>query len=427
MAQATAEKARPVLKEIDPPWGPQLAFLKSGAVFRRYQGGQGSGKTVAGCFEVRRYVKLHPGAIVICTEPTFPMVRDILQVEFDRQFEEAGELAWVKWRASEHKYRCANGSEIWLRQSDKSDALRGPSVAAVWMDEAAQSPFAAYQIIVGRMRQRGYPHRFLATGTPRGKNWLHWTFTPGDRPEEAPKFIGDAAGIGANSFFSSALDNPYLDAVTRAALESAYPPGSLLHRQEVLGESVLFEGLIYTGFDPETHVADAPAGHQFVRHVIGCDWGWTNPGVLLVVGLDAADWTWSREEVVAMERPMEWWVAEARRLVDKYHAEAILCDPSEPANVTFFRRHNLPAKGANNSVIPGITAVSARINSGRERVSPTCRNELREYQSYSWKQERDGAAKADEPLKVDDHVMDARRYAQMGLRRPRPTFRSYQG
>jgi phage terminase large subunit len=403
------------LKEIEFPWGAQLDFLRSGAIFRRYQGGQGSGKTLAGCWEVRRYCWLHPGAVVLCTEPHYGMLRDVMLPEFQRQFEESGEAPLVKWVASAWRFELNNGAQIWLRQCDRVDSLRGPSVAAIWMDEAAQSPFAAYQILVGRMRQRGYPHVFLTTGTPRGKNWMHWTFTAGDRPEGAPGYIGAAAGITAASFFSNSLDNPYLDEVTRAGLESAYPPGSLLHRQEVLGESVIFEGLIYTGFDAEKHVASAPDGHAFVRHVIGCDWGWANPGVLLPVGLDRGNVTWSREEVVAREKPLEWWVAEAKRLQEFYHADAILCDPSEPGNIDAMRRAGLPAKAANNSVIPGIAAVSARVNSGRERVAPECLVEQREYQAYSWKQARDGASKADEPLKVDDHVMDARRYVEMEL------------
>ena len=79
---------------------------------------------MAGVFEVRRYAKRHPGAIVICTEPTYPMVRDILRPEFDRQFSECAEENLVTYKQREEKYQLWNGAEIWLRQCDQADRPR---------------------------------------------------------------------------------------------------------------------------------------------------------------------------------------------------------------------------------------------------------------------------------------------------------------
>ncbi len=400
-----------ILKEIRPPWGPQLDFLKSGATFRRYQGGQGSGKTLAGVFEVRRYVKLHPGAIFLCTEPTFPLVRDTLLVEFQRQFEAAGEASWAQYKAAETKFICGNGSEIWLRQSDKPDALRGPTVAAVWMDEAAQTQYASFQILTGRMRQTGYPHLFIATGTPRGKNWLHWVFTPGDRPEGAPGYIGDPEhGITAESFFANSTDNPHLDAITKAALLRAYPPGSLLHRQEVRGEAVVFEGLIYTAFEPERHVQSAPEPENFVAFSGACDWGWTNPGVFLLGGLHRNGSLWILREWFETQRSLEWWGTVIRQQHEKTRLQFVECDPSEPGNIDYLKRLGLPAHPAENAVIPGITAVSSAFSEGRLFIAPECTNLIRELQAQCWKRTRDNAIRRDEPEKIDDHANDALRY-----------------
>ena len=412
---ATAE-----LREISPPWGPQKQFIKSGAVFKKYQGGQGSGKTVAGVFEIRRYIKRHAGAIVICTEPTYPMVRDILKVEFDRQFAAAGEADLVTWTGGEHKYRLANGSEIWLRQCDKEDALRGPSVAAVWMDEAAQSPYGAFRILVGRVRQQGYPALIMVTGTPRGRNWFHWVFTPGERPDDAPPYLQDIleaelpemAGQGAvASFEAAAIDNPYLPPITRANLLAAYRVGTLLHQQEVLGKAVVFEGLIYKQFDYERHVRELP-GRPVVT-VAGVDWGWTKPGVILVLSMYPDGAMAVREEVYETEKQPAWWAAEAVRLRDACGILCFFCDPSEPDNIALMAEH-VAAEAANNAVIPGITLVAGAFNDGLLYVSPECPRTISELQSYSWK-ERKGEVRNDEPEKVGDHAMDALRYARMGL------------
>jgi len=445
---ATAEQAteRGVLEEIAEPWGPQRDFICSGALFRRYQGGQGSGKTVAGCFDVRRFAKRHPGAIVIATEPTYPMVRDILRVEFDRQFAatkllsgppgaetEADVTRFVK---SEHKYVLPNGSEIWLRQCDKFDALRGPSCAAVWMDEAAQSPHKAFQVLVGRMRQRGYPHMFLCTGTPRGRNWLHWTFTEGERRPSAPAYIGDmltdlnpeelqhATGPLVESFFACSLDNPYLDPITRAGLQAAYSPGTPLYRQEVRGETTVFEGLVYSEFDELRHVDEPPPPREFVRFVGGQDWNYAQPGAFLVLGLHESGVVWVLEESYQAKRPVqrsprkpdeESWVGVAEELTARWGIDTIACDPSEPEFIRVYRDEGLHAVRANNQVTAGITQVGGLIQRGQLMIAPGCVATLGEIASYAWKASRDDL-QSDQPNKVDDHAMDALRYGAMELR-----------
>ena len=426
MAEATASQQ--ILSEIRPPQGAQLDFIRSGALVKKFQAGQGGGKTVAGVFEVRRYVKRWPGAIVICTEPTYPMVRDILRVEFDRQFAASGEDDRVEFRVSEGKYRLSNGAEIWLRQCDQADRLRGPSVAAVWMDEAGQSPYTAFQILAGRVRQHGYPHLMLFTGTPRGRNWFHWCFERGDRPDGAPPYLGtmlqQTIGEEPEQFRWGSLQNPYLDPVTKGLLQSAYPPGTPMYRQEVLGETINAEGLVYQHFDPDRHVQYLPQELDqsaepltFVRTVIGVDWGWANPGVLLVGAMAADGCVWILDEVYETERSIGWWAEQATRLQAAYQPESYRCDPAEPANIAQLSSSGLPAAKANNEVLPGITAVAGLISNDKLRVHPRCLNTIREFAAYSWK-ERKGESVPDEPDKCDDHTMDALRYLVMAMIRP---------
>lgn len=416
------------LPEIKAPQGAQRDFIKSGALVKKFQAGQGGGKTVAGVFEVRRYVRRWANAIVICTEPTYPMVRDILRVEFDRQFEAAGETDRIQYRVSEGKYRLVNGSEIWLRQCDQPDRLRGPSVAAVWMDEAGQSPYAAFQILSGRVRQQGFPHLMLFTGTPRGRNWFHWCFEKGDRPDGAPPYLGtmlrETIGEEPEQFRWGSLQNPYLDPVTKGLLQSAYPPGSPMYRQEVLGETINAEGLVYQHFDPDRHVQYLPDELDpsaeplvFVRTVVGVDWGWANPGVLLVGALCSDGRIWLLDEVYQTERGINWWADEGCRIQAAYRPGEFRCDPSEPANINQFAAKGLPAGKANNEVLAGITAIAGLISNDGLRVHPRCTNTIREFSAYSWKDRR-GESVPDEPDKIDDHSMDALRYLVMALIRP---------
>lgn len=427
MEAATAEGARTgELQGISRPVGAQLEFIKCGALVKKFQAGQGGGKTVAGVFEVRRYVKRHPGAIVICTEPTYPMVRDILRPEFDRQFAAAGEEPLALYRQKDEKYVLWNGAEIWLRQCDQQDRLRGPSVAAGWMDEAGQSPYGAFQILSGRLRQQGYPHLLMLTGTPRGKNWFHWVFEKGERPQGAPPYIGDvlanATGEEPAVFSWGSLDNPYLDPVTKALLAACYTPGTLAYRQEVLGEVVAGEGLVYPQFDFDRHVRRAPRTERLVQVVVGVDWGWTNPGVMLAVGLDSSGRIWALEEVYATEQGMEWWAEAGKRLLARWQASGLYCDPAEPGNIAALREGGLPARKANNAVLPGIAAVASKLSADDLRICPGCRHTIQELGLYEWR-EQGGQLVADEPAKGNDHAMDALRYAVLGLLEPRRSGR----
>lgn len=418
-----AAEMTPTLRGIRLPVGAQADFIQSGALFKRFQGGQGSGKTLAGVFEVRRYVKRHPWSIFFCTEPTYPMVRDILQVEFDRQLHESGEASSVVWRGSENKYVWSNGSQVWLRQCDQFERLRGPSVAAVWMDEAAQCPLQAYQILTARLRQPGYPHMFMFTGTPRGRNWLHWLFTPGPRPDGVPGYIGDAPGLEdeVESFQCSALDNPHLDPNTKESLRAAYASGSYAFRQEVGGETVIAEGLVYSEFDHDKHVCypvdESGKQLRFVRVLGGIDWGWAEPGVAVVLGMDVQSNLWLLDAVYRERKAIEWWALQCKRLMKKWAVETWYCDPSRPEHIATLRTHDVPATKANNSVIAGINVLASRIASDQFFVSPKCTHFVTEVGSFSWRQHGGMYLTDQNPEDGNDHVMDATRYVVMAFSR----------
>ena len=233
--------------------------------------------------------------------------------------------------------------------------------------------------------------------------------------------LGD---VEVESFFANSLDNPYLDPVNRAALQAVYKPGTLQYRQEVGGETVVFEGLVYVQFDEDRHVQELPEGQAFVRVVLCEDWGWTNPGVLLLLGMTGKGVVWVLKEIYATERKIGWWAQQAATLVSEQDADTDFCDPSEPANIAEMRAHGVNAVPAHNAVIPGITTVGSAFAEDRLFVTPGCVELIGELKSYSWKTRRKGGTqeiRRDEPEKVNDHGCDTLRYGMMGLFMPAET------
>lgn len=410
-------------------WGPQYDFVTSSAEARLYQTGRGGGKTYAHVWLARKFVKRNPGAVFVSTANSYGQVFEILKQEYDRQFREAGELdRAVRWTGQSshqmsYKFLGDHGGEIRLRSTTNFNALRGPNIAGFGMDEAAYAPYEAWTILGGCLRQLpGKPTLRIATTTPAGRWWGHWLFTPGPRDVSAPPYLGDDPTCGGcEAFYGSSLDCPYTDDGYKARLLADNPPGTRGHLQEVLGQAVAWEGLVYSCFDLRVHVREMPRDTVVVRRVCGVDWGWQNPGVILCVCMDEHGVLWVTQEIVESYRQPSWWAEEALRLTNEGFGE-FYCDPSEPSNIDLMCSRGVNAMKANNEVRPGIGMVSGELGNGRMYVDPSCRHTIREFGLYCYQVTRTGETRPDVIQKGNDHCMDALRYGAMGLQRPASVF-----
>ena len=93
-----------------------------------------------------------------------------------------------------------------------------------------------------------------------------------------------------------------------------------------------------------------------------------------------------------------------------YPVKSIYLDPSAEAFQLELRRKGMHAVHANNRVEDGIQIVTSEMKKGTVVVCEECVNTIREIQGYVWDTKQ--AAKGyDEPLKQNDHAVDALRYA----------------
>jgi phage terminase large subunit len=91
-----------------------------------------------------------------------------------------------------------------------------------------------------------------------------------------------------------------------------------------------------------------------------------------------------------------------------HHVAAWFADPSEPAYILACRRAGLNVVQADNSMDPGLQAVTRAIAAGMT-VSPKCTGLLGELPGYVWQKQRDGGFK-DRPVEINDDACDALRY-----------------
>lgn len=386
-------------------FGRQYEFAVCPAHFAALNGGIGSGKSIAGATRALYAAlgsvggqALQTPNVGVVTAPTYPMLRDASIRTF---FEIAGDLV-TNWNKSENHATLLNGSEVLFRTADDPDRLRGPNVSYWWGDEAAYYHADVWRVMIGRLRQFGRQGYAWVTTTPKGRNWLYREFIQHPRADYA-------------IFNVRTAQNPFLDPAFVAGLRDAYTGD--FARQELDGDFVAFEGLIYPEFHRDTHVTSEAHGN-YSYYVAGVDWGYANPGVILVFGVDGDGRITLVREEYQRRRRIEEWAALARSLHDTYVIQTFYCDPAEPDFIQAFESAGVAAVAANNDVLPGIQAVKNRLvvrGDGRPRLrlSAEAVQTAVEFEQYAWMENRDGVR--DAPKKTNDHALDALRYACLGL------------
>ena len=361
-------------------YGKQHDFFTCTDKVAAFIGGIRSGKTYSGCLWMLSQTT--PGKLNLVVAPTYPMLRD---VTWRTMLDIGGNIFGVN--KSEMALTVPGGGEMLFRSADTPDRIRGITANNALIDEAGYCPSDTYDIVKGRLS--GEPGLLRIVTTPKGRNWLY------DRQGEMTVFR------------AATQDNPYLPKDYISGLKSSYTGN--FARQELYGEFVAFEGLVYPMFSREIHVRRMAEDWQPARWLMCQDEGYTNPAVILLVGEDNdGRWHVAREwyergklqaEVVRVAR--EW------QLEKRVNLDAV--DEAGAGLIADLKNTGVPAVGAKGRVLDGIQAIQNRLQlqgDGLPRltIDPACINLINEFESYAWKPEKD------EPIKENDHALDALRY-----------------
>lgn len=388
----------------------QYPFVFSSSRFSAFVAGIGAGKTRAG---VVRALLASQGQIGgkpirtpnlgIITAPTYPMLKDATLRTFFDVAGNVGDGIIVSHNKSDNVVRLANGSEILFRSTDNPERLRGSNASWWFGDEAALYEPSVWNIMIGRLRQFGVAGSAWITTTPKGKNWIY------------QKFVARAS-TNYQLFRSKTTENLFLQREFIAALVESY--SGEFAAQELDAEFVAFEGLVYPEFTTQLHTK-LPHPSAQLTYYGGADYGYTNPGVVLIAGVDGDGRAYIIHEEYQRQRKQEEWVTIIKDLHAKHNLVSLWVDPSAPDYITAIYNEGVPAEPANNAVSTGIQAVRSYLtiksdNQPRLFFSPSCANTVKEFEQYQWAGDKHGFI--DRPAKQSDHAMDALRYLIMGIK-----------
>ncbi|HKV83737.1 MAG TPA: terminase family protein [Ktedonobacterales bacterium] len=384
----------------------QWAFVACPRRFCFFVGGIGSGKTYAGAARAVARMRDYPKALGLIGAPTYAMLRDTTIRAF------LGLLP-AKTIAIHHKSEnrivLDTGAEVLFRSLDEPDRLRGLNLGWFWLDEAPLCGYYAWEVLKGRLRQRGVPTAGWATGTPHGRDGYYRDFEVARRPTHA---------LFRASTYTNLHNLPF------GYIEELGYTGAFAE-QEIEGRFTAFDGLVYT-FDatPAGHLRDAAPDATWQDVIGGIDWGYTNPAAALVFGVDGDRRAWQLAEFYQRRASLEESLLPAIvALTRRYGVRRWYCGPDEPEHIealaAALTREGLACRAlrADNAVRPGIQTVTSLLaprDDGTRGlyVSPSCVHTIAEYGSYQYAS-RDGDQRdpSEQPIKQNDHALDATRYA----------------
>ena len=161
----------------------QHNFVHSTAKYSALVAGYGSGKTTAFCVRALKECGRNAGKRILLAEPTYPMVRDVLQPTFEQVLRESG-FAY-EYTATDTRYRIKwkNGwCDVLMRSAENFQRWAGLNLAAAGIDEADQlRDDRPWKMLLSGLRDGNTLNAFVST-TPEGFKWVYkyWHDDPGN-------------------------------------------------------------------------------------------------------------------------------------------------------------------------------------------------------------------------------------------------------
>ena len=223
----------------------QAQFVRSNALRRGYSGGRGSGKSFVASYDLVKKAK--NGRLYMVASQSYPMLKDatfrsFIHVASERmnrvlKYRGSGGNLWARIATFDPDSMPSYGTaEVIFRTASDPDRLRGPNLSGVWLDEASVMKREAYEIATATLREGGEAGWVTLTFTPKGRS--HWTYDA--FYDKFGKLLPYSA-----IFHSKQTDNPMLAEAYINFMKTQYPDGSRLARQELGGEFMDYDGMLF--------------------------------------------------------------------------------------------------------------------------------------------------------------------------------------
>lgn len=414
------------------PWGGAIELLKARESEVVASGPAGTGKSLGALFKAHiTAAKVSNCMQLILRQTSVSLARSTL-VTFEKQVA-VNELAEgkVTWFGGSGRkpacYEYPNGSRIYVGGLDKPGAFLSMDLDRIYVDEASQTSIVAHETLLTRLRGKANTYRQIMLMT---------------NPDHDQHWINERAASGKMRMITSQhTDNPFLynrDGTKtkdgEAYLEFLGNLTGVRRERYLLGRWCAAEGQVFDDWDDAVNLVDPFPVPAEWRSVWTWDQGFQNPQVFQRWVIDGDERLYLTHEMSRRQRLVEDFAADIKELAKVNgwsRPEAFVADHDAGDRATMERHIGITTVPAKKGVTRGVQLTQARIRKagdGKPRLlvfrdalirnDPLAASDKRprgfsaEVGGYVWMMERgtDGIPK-EAPQKLNDHSMDAGRYA----------------
>src|SRR3990167_636247 len=289
-----------------------------------------------------------------------------------------------RWNKTDYVYEFETGSKIEFFSVDQPSKVRGPRRDRLFINEANNVPYEAFDQLEVRTREFVY---------------LDWN------PVQEFWFYSDVQGRRQDVDFitltykdNEALDKSIVDSIeTRRERRNWWK----VYGEGQLGEA---EGRIYTSWTIEDEL---PKFARLERY--GLDFGYSNdPTAIIAIYYYQGGYIW--DEITYQKGLSNKQIAD---IFLNQPPQLVIADSAEPKSIDEIKGYGVNILGAEkgkDSVNNGIQLVQ------NQKIGVTKRsmNILKEYRNYMWETDKDGKI-INVPSPIWNHTMDAGRYAMASI------------
>lgn len=365
-----------------------------------------TGKTLASCWKLHTMMVKYPGAQAAIVRKTFKSMPGSVLQTFAKVIKDSPVEVYGGARPEQYLY--PNGSIIWIGGMDNPDKVLSSERDVIYVNQAEELLEAEWETLTTRVTGRAgnmpYSQLFGDCNPSGSQHWIR-------------KRVRDNK---LKMLISYHQDNPTLYTEDgqltergKRTMQTLQALSGVRYKRLFMGEWATAEGAVYEAFNHQDHVKTRnPKEMRYFGMAI--DEGYTNPAVILFIGVDNDNRLHVYREWYERGKLQSEVCKQVNRWYIPHRVQNITVDEAAAGLIAELRNYDLPAVGRKGRVLDGIARVQDLLKvqpDGRARltIDPSCINTINEFESYVWKPEKD------EPVKDNDHALDALRYFTDGI------------
>jgi len=333
-----------------------------------------------------------PGRQILMLRKTLPSLRKSTYKDCMGYIERLG----LSGRIQEHKQEMTldyGSSTIQFGALDDPSKIKSTQWNDIFMEEATEFTYEDFVILRTRLSapiDKKIPNQLYLAFNPEDE--YHWIKT------KVIEEMNDVQEIVSNYKFNPFLTPDYIKVLLD--LEQQDPN---FYRIYTLGEWGKLDNQIYSNWGKIDYWVVNPD-----ETIFGVDFGFNNPSTLVKVAIKDMN-AWVEELIYKPGLTNPEFISEVSKQLtnDEKKRCYVFADSAEPDRIKEFEDAGFAIVAAEKDIHDGIDTVRRyKLN-----IMESSTNILKEIRSYSWKKDRKTERILDDPIKFNNHAMDALRYA----------------